>query len=181
MTLKEDLGFTNDYIIIFKGANYSHKNFFKYETCAKYSPLFKWYVKTEEDLPDVLPDGVEPIRLMAEDVFEHDNLLKDEEEIKEWVDHLTSISRGRFVGEIGDTIRADVVCENSIPFESKYGRSYVNIFTTNDDIIYIWITSKMFYKSTEYHIEGILKDHKEYKNELQNVLTNCEIEETIGF
>ena len=91
----------------------------------------------------------------------------------------------RHIGEIGDKIDLDVILEKrawfEIPSFRGYGTETKYIYTfrnAHGDAI-IWKTSKgLVYESGEtVHIKGTIKEHSEYDDEKQTVITRCKVEE----
>ena len=90
----------------------------------------------------------------------------------------------QYVGEIGDKIDLDVTLEKNAWFEIPsfrgFGTDTMHIYTFRDEKqnAIIWKTSKGlgFENGTKLHLKGTIKDHSEYDEEKQTVLTRCKLE-----
>ena len=89
----------------------------------------------------------------------------------------------QYTGQIGDKIDLDVTLERSAWFEIPsfrgFGIETMHVYTfrnANGDAL-VWKTSKglNLEEGTKVHLTGTIKDHSEYKEEKQTVLTRCKI------
>ena len=89
------------------------------------------------------------------------------------------------IGSIGEKIELDATLEKSAWFEIPsfrgFGTDTMHIYTfrnSHGDAI-IWKTSKGLgiQNGEKVHVKGTIKEHSEYDNEKQTVLTRCRIEE----
>lgn len=82
-------------------------------------------------------------------------------------------SKSNYVGNIKDKIELNVKVINCASFESDYGYMYINVFKDiNSDNVFVWTTAtKSFDVGYETKIKGTIKDHREYNNVKQTVLT----------
>lgn len=111
---------------------------------------------------------------------EAERVAREEEEKREQARKAIS----KFIGEIGDKIDANLTLEKSawydIPSFRGYGTDTMHVYTfrnaTGDALI--WKTSKGLgiESGSEVHVKGIIKEHNEYKDEKQTVLTRCKVE-----
>lgn len=171
---KQVLGFDNGYITIFKGNTYEDKEYFKLNS-ARYHKLWGWYFVSTEELPDDLPDDVEPVRLNWSEVGNDDDTLKNETEVTAAVEKLLyEESDTEFVGSIGDKVEVYATVDKAIALDGYYGPSTMHIMHGDDGNCYVWTTSaRSWEEGSEHHIIGTIKDHKTYKRVRQNVLTRC--------
>jgi hypothetical protein len=81
--------------------------------------------------------------------------------------------KSEYVGNVKDKITVDVVVIGCTGFESQYGYMFVNTFkAVNSDNVFVWITGTKAYEvGTQMKIMGTIKDHKEYRDVKQTVLT----------
>lgn len=181
LTKKEALGFANEYITIFKGNTFPLLDWFK-STGAKYKPLWGWYFPSDMDLPNPLPNGVEPVRLLWENVC---NLTGDDLGPKETIEQavgtlLYEPSNSQFVGEVGDKIMITITVKKKTSFSGPYGPTNLFIMEDLEDNIYTWFTTtNPIQEGKSYILKGSVKDHKIYKNEKQTVLSRCKVLEEI--
>lgn len=89
--------------------------------------------------------------------------------------------KSEYIGNIGDKIEVKVLFKRQYEFISNYTyygeTNYINTFEDESGNILVWKTSS--YQSIDegntYTIKGTIKDHKEYRNVKQTVLTRCKI------
>ena len=94
-------------------------------------------------------------------------------------------SISQHIGEIGDKIDMDAVLDHNAWFEVPsfrgYGTDTMHIYTFKDEKgnALIWKTSKGLgiENGTRVHLTGTIKDHSEYDDEKQTVLTRCKVRE----
>lgn len=173
-TQKEILGFDNGYITIFKGNTYEDRDYFKLNS-ARYTKLWGWYFISTESLPDDLPDDVEPVRLMWEDVGNDDGTLKAETIIQAAVDKLIyEEDTSEYQGEVGSKIDRVLTVEKAVELDGYYGRSIMHIMRDDDRNCYVWTTAARSWEAgTRHHVAGTVKEWKQYKGTKQTVLTRC--------
>lgn len=96
-----------------------------------------------------------------------------QEKLMAKIDKHNNEMKSEYVGNIKDKIIIDVVVTACTGFESQYGYMFVNTFKDiNSDNVFVWITSTKSYSiGTQLKIQGTIKDHKEYKEVKQTVLT----------
>ena len=70
---KKAFGFDKGYIHIFTNDD-KNEEFFS-QSCARYSTFFGWYIVSNDDVPNNLPDGVRAIKIYWEDISKDDNIL----------------------------------------------------------------------------------------------------------
>ncbi len=92
----------------------------------------------------------------------------------------------QFVGQIGDKLNLTVTFDHTAWFEcrsfSGYGKEtmYIHTFKDPDGNVLMWKTGNGLgemdlQKGDHVQITGKVKDHNEYKDEKQTVLTRCKI------
>lgn len=101
-------------------------------------------------------------------------------------------ANSKFVGNVGDKIEMTMKLNYSASFEvpsyGGYGMDlmYIHSFSDNDGNTFVWKTNKGIYKNVNDEfihaengcnvtIKGTIKEHNEYKDEKQTVLTRCKI------
>lgn len=94
-------------------------------------------------------------------------------------------STSEYVGEIGDKIEVVVTYIHTASWENNYGGYWnsgvTNLHTFKDENgnVFVWKTS-LFIEAdygTQLTVKGIIKEHSEYNETKQTVLTRCKIEE----
>lgn len=173
-TQKEVLGFENGYITIFKGNTYEDKEYFK-TNAARYNKLWGWYFISTIDLPNDIPEDVEPIRLPWSLVGKEDGTLKTDREVTEAVETLVyDEDISEYQGEIGDKIEVFITVEKAIALDGYYGPSTMHIMRDDDGNCYVWTTAARSWEvGSEHLIAGTIKELKQYKGTKQTVLTRC--------
>lgn len=171
---KDVLGFKNGYITIFTGNTYEQKDWFKEIGCT-YRKFWGWALSSEKEVPTIMPEGITPIRLDWELVGREDETLKTDEEVRKAVEKLTyEPSNSEFQGKIGERIEVTVTVDKNIEVNGYYGSSNMHVMSDAAGNVYVWTTaSKSWSEGSVRTIRGTIKDHKEYKNTKQTVLTRC--------
>lgn len=115
-------------------------------------------------------------------------------EYKRLLDEKRGTSKvSNYVGKVGDKISAKVTYINSYSYDTRFGYSYIHLFVDDDGNIFKWTTSKallydLIYdtanivtrhaldKGAAIKLTGKIKEHSEYNNQKQTVLTRCKYE-----
>lgn len=171
---KEVLGFTKGYITIFKGDTYSHLDWFRLSIC-RYAKWWGWYLISTEEMPEDLPDNLEPIRLSWETVGDENGNLKGDNLVEEAVEAiLYGDAEDSWVGSVGDRLELTLTVEKSISLEGYHGYSTLHVMRDSDNNTFVWTTAaKCWEIGTIHHIRGTVKEQKKYKGECQTILTRC--------
>lgn len=171
---KEVLGFTKGYITIFKGDTYAEIDWFR-ASIARYARWWGWYIISTEEIPEDLPEGIEPVQLPWELVGQEDGKLKPEHLVKEAVESIIyDGSDSEYQGALGERLDLYLIVERTIELDGNYGRSTMHLMRDDCGNLYVWTTaSKSWAVGSEHHIRGTVKDHRTYRNEKQTVLTRC--------
>ena len=86
--------------------------------------------------------------------------------------------KSEHVGQIKDKLNLTVQLIAKPSFDSAYGTCYIYIMKDENENIFVWKTNK--YLSAEagavLKLKGTVKEHSEYRNEKQTVLTRCSVE-----
>lgn len=110
---------------------------------------------------------------------EAERIAREQEEAQERARKAIS----QHVGQIGDKIDLDVVLEKrawfDVPSFRGFGTDTMYVFTFRDQQgnALVWKTGKglIYEAGTQVHLTGTIKDHSEYKDEKQTVLTRCKV------
>jgi hypothetical protein len=98
-----------------------------------------------------------------------------------------------YVGNVGDKISIKVTYLNSYTYNTNFGSSYIHLFVDDNGYIFKWSTGtglrftvedtrsnySQWYgldKGATIQLSGKIKDHNEYRNQKQTVLTRCKYE-----
>lgn len=171
---KEVLGFTKGYITIFKGDTYAEIDWFR-ASIARYARWWGWYIISTDEIPEDLPEGIEPVQLPWELVGQENGNLKPEHLVKEAVESIIyDESDSEYQGALGERLDLYLTVERTIELDGNYGRSTMHLMRDDCGNLYVWTTaSKSWAVGSEHHIRGTVKDHRTYRNEKQTVLTRC--------
>ena len=110
---------------------------------------------------------------------EAERLAKEAEEAR--IKAQKAISK--HVGQIGERITVDATFDHSAWFTFKLGWStetmYIHTFKDSNGNVLIWKTSSNSLSNLEegdlVQLTGTIKDHSEYRDEKQTVLTRCKV------
>lgn len=172
---KHALGFIEDYITIFKGDTYPHKEWFK-SIGAVYRRYWGWGLASDLPLPTELPAGVEAVRLDWAPIAADDENIKPDEQVQAYVNSLVyeEDKSEYYDANIGDRIEITVTIEKAIPLNGYYGSSTMHIMRDSSNRCYVWTTgSKCWEAGLTKSIRGTIKGFNEYKGTKQTVLTRC--------
>lgn len=98
-----------------------------------------------------------------------------------------------YVGNIGDKVSVKVTYLNSYSYSTNFGYSYIHLFVDDNGNIFKWTTSQAVMYDLHYTVANItsrhaldkgavvqltgkIKEHSEYHNQKQTVLTRCKYE-----
>lgn len=86
-------------------------------------------------------------------------------------------SNSQWYGNIGDRAVITATLKRQSGFEGKYGYTYIYTFEDANENIFVWFTTKYLGLETgaEVELTGTIKEHKEYEEVKQTVLTRCKI------
>lgn len=115
---------------------------------------------------------------------EAERLAKEAEERE----RLAKKAISQFVGQIGDKVDLDVTLEKrawfEIPSFRGFGTDTMHVYTFRDanGNALVWKTTSGTDAETgsRVHLKGTIKDHSEYDDEKQTVLTRCKVKEVQG-
>lgn len=85
----------------------------------------------------------------------------------------------KYIGKVGDKMDLQVTYLYSGSYDTMYGTTYVYTFEDANGNRFVWKTSKWvgLEEGTAVNLKGTLKEHSEYNEIRQNVLTRCKVEE----
>jgi hypothetical protein len=144
---------------------------------AWYNNTFRWYTPSKIQIPDNLPEGIEPIRLNWDLVGINDMEMKSHEEVTALVDALIfEPSTSEYQGEVGTWLELPLTIVKNIEIENQYGISHMHIMEDADKNVYVWTTgSKSLEEGKTFNMKVKVKEHKEYKNVKQTIVWYCKI------
>jgi len=170
--MKDVLGFTNGYITIFRGNTYEDMDYFKLNA-ARYNRVFGWHFVSTDELPDDIPEDLEPIRLNWEVVGNEDGSTKPEDEMKNAVEAILYAVQdaGEYNGEIGDTLELNLTVDKIYDVDSYYGSQRMHIFSDDCGRTYVWTTgAKKWEPESKHHVKAKVKAHETYRGRKQTII-----------
>ena len=172
-SVKEALGFANDYITIFQGDTYAEIDWF-HSSNARYARWWGWYIVSTEEIPVDLPAGIETIRLPWSAVGLDSGELKPENAIKEAVEALMyEPSSSEYIGSIGERLELTLTVEKAVVLEGEHP-STLHVMRDECGNCFVWTTAaKNWAVGSTHHLRGTVKDHRTYKGEKQTILNRC--------
>ena len=89
----------------------------------------------------------------------------------------TKPSRSRWVGDVGEKIEKELKLQSTHPFISSFTGDPMCVYKFVDEFenVFTWITSDRsdLEEGNYYTVKGTIKNHSEYNDEKQTVLTRC--------
>lgn len=183
--LKETLGFgeaPNDFIYIIKGyEDEKHKAYFFNSPCCRRCGWWGFfYNHNAAVLPTDMPEGTELVKLYWNEVGNPDDTLKPRGIIANIVyNHVKTnceetANNSEYFGVVGERYDFKLTVKKAVPVESYYGKSTIHVFEDENGNEYVWSTgAKVLDIDKSYTMRGTIKEHKEYQNRKQTILTRC--------
>lgn len=141
---------------------------------AKFNAYIKWHFSTK-------PEQYECVEMTINECFTENNVhdLYWNEEAKSVLQAkmpATEKPLSNYVGVVGEKISLQLTQLSCHSFDGSFGTTYINIFKDDLGNKFVWKTSYCVAKDNEkVALKGTVKEHSEYKNEKQTVLTRCKI------
>ena len=137
--------------------------------------VFDWYFTEPQDsfqTVEVTPAEItfvtrQGIRMFIDDTW---NVIRAK------VKALKPVSQ--WVGNVGEKITVKATYTHAAWFDSRFGKTYIHNFATDDGSFLVWKTSIGnigFEDGDMVEITATVKEHSEYRGEKQTVLTRCKI------
>ena len=161
------------YITLYKGRNvegWANED----RTNIYYNCTFGFYTPGRLDTPHLI-DGIEPIRLMWEDVMAHDDRMKPHEEVKKIVAViLNDESASTFQGKVDEWLQKTVTVREKKSKESHFGTKHTFTLEDSEGNTYFWETGAKDYSVAQtVSLKMKVKEHKEMNNEKVTVVWYC--------
>jgi len=91
-----------------------------------------------------------------------------------------AVSKSEYLGKVGERMTIIATLKRSFSFENNFGyrptTTYIHNFEDDLGNVLIWKTGCFLREDTEYTLTGTVKEHSEYKETKQTVLTRCKTE-----
>ncbi|MFV1457472.1 hypothetical protein, partial [Bacillus mycoides] len=85
----------------------------------------------------------------------------------------------QYIGEIGDKLELSLTVMVSIELEGMYGYTYINKMKDEQGNLVVWKTQKNLEAyaddNKKIRLKGTVKEHCEYREEKQTILTRCRL------
>ena len=169
-------GFGMDgYITIYRGNEGLLQQFREtHQESFRYSLTFGIY--TPSHIPVcTLPTGITPIRLMWEEVMDHDDRMKPHEVVQKIVAaKLGTLSKSHYQGAVNEWLQKTVKVTKKTSKESHFGTKHTYDLEDSDGNTYIWETgAKDFTNSQTVSLKMKVKEHKEINGNEVTVVWYC--------
>ncbi|KLA04770.1 hypothetical protein B4086_5728 [Bacillus cereus] len=170
-------GFQNLKIYVVLGNTYKYKDELR-EAGAKYKDVLTWYFSerpskwetTEIDVMELIAVD-EYGEFSLKSVEELRGIVNGKREIKEWV--------SEYVGEVGETVEKVLEFEKSFTFSNDFGYVTINRLRDDKGNLFVWKTQRDLEddvnEDNQVYLRGKIKEHTEYNEEKQTVLTRCKV------
>ena len=168
-------GVEEGYITMLLGNSYPVKDELKAAGC-RYNNIFGWYIPYDVDYEVPQEYNLKEVRINWSDISENGR-IKSMDEVQKVVKSMTTEeSCSEYQGEIGEKITVQVEVTGNHPYEGRYGTGVVHTFEDENGNVYVWTTSsKSIEVGNVITLTGTVKDHTEYRNVKQTVLTRCKV------
>lgn len=166
-----DLG----YITIYRGNERELEQFVEdHHEYFRRNLTFNYYTPSRISLCN-LPDGIIPIRLMWEEVMDHDDRMKPHEIVQKIVaTKLGTTSHSEYQGEENDWLEKEVKIRENKAYETQYGDKHAHYMLDAEGNTYVWETGTKNYPSgTIIKLKMKVKAHKEIKGEKCTIVWYC--------
>ena len=163
------------YITIYKGSDvegWANED----RTNIRFNCTFGFYTPGRLDTPHLI-DGIEPIRLMWEEVMDHDDRMRPHAEVQKIVAaKLGTLSNSVYQGAINEWLQKTVVVKEKNSNETHFGTKHTYVLEDSDSNSYIWETgAKDFEIGKTVSLKMKVKEHKEINGIPTTVVWYCKV------
>ena len=161
------------YITIYKGNNveeWANDD----RTNIRYNYSFGFYTPGRLELPHII-NGIEPIKLMWEEVMDHDDRMKPHTEVQKIVAaKLGTLSNSAYQGAINEWLQKTIVVKEKKSNETHFGTKHTYMLEDSDGNLYIWETGAKDYSVAQtISLKMKVKEHKEVNGEKVTIVWYC--------
>ena len=161
------------YITVYKGMHadeWANKD----RTNLRFNLTFGYYTPGRLELPH-LNEGIEPIRIMWEEVMDHDDRMKPHAEVQKIVAaKLGTLSKSHYQGAVNEWLQKTVKVAKKTSKESHFGTKHTYDLEDTDGNTYIWETgAKDFACDQTVSLKMKVKEHKEINGNEVTVVWYC--------
>ena len=163
------------YITIYKGSNveeWANED----RTNIRFNCTFGYYTPGRLGTPH-LTDGIEPIRLMWEEVMDHDDRMRPHAEVQKIVAaKLGTLTESVYQGVINEWLQKTVVVKEKKSNETHFGTKHTYVLEDSDGNSYIWETgAKDFKVGKTISLKMKVKEHKEINGTPTTIVWYCKV------
>lgn len=99
---------------------------------------------------------------------------REAEKAQREIDHLANL-QSMYVGEVGQRTTFELTSDKVVSYDGAYGTSYMYFFKDSENNVFLWGTTKDIdlEKGETVSLVGTIKEHKEYRDIKQTVITRC--------
>ena len=163
------------YITIYKGRNvevWANED----RTNIRYNLTFGFYTPGRLELPR-LTEGIEPVRLMWEDVVAHDDRMRPHTEVQKIVAaKLGTTSNSVYQGNVNEWLQKKLVVKEKKSNETHFGTKHTYVLEDTDGNSYVWETgAKNLACGETVHLKMKVKKHEEINGEQVTIVWYCKV------
>ena len=135
---------------------------------------FGYYTPGVLELPRLI-EGIEPIKIMWEQVAAEGNRMRPHEEVKKIIAELIGdISASAYQGEVNSWLQKTVTIKEKKTKDSRYGDKHTYTMFDAEGNTYIWETGAKDYAiDTTVSLKMKVKEHKEVNGEKTTIVWYC--------
>lgn len=163
------------YITIYKGADvegWANED----RTNIYYNCTFGFYTPGRLESPHLI-DGIEPVRLMWEEVMDHDDRMKPHEVVQKIVAaKLGATSNSVYQGNVNEWLQKTVTVKEKKSNETHFGTKHSYVLEDSNGNSYIWETgAKDFVCAETVSLKMKVKEHKEVNGIPTTIVWYCKV------
>ena len=135
---------------------------------------FGFYTPGRFQLPHLIT-GVEPVRLMWEEVMDHDDRMKPHKEVQKIVAaKLGILNKSIYQGQVNEWLQKTVKVTEKTSKESHFGTKHTYTLEDSEGNTYIWETGAKDFACTQtISLKMKVKEHKEVNGNQVTVVWYC--------
>ena len=161
------------YITIYKGSNvegWANED----RTNIRYNCTFGFYTPGRLESPHLIA-GIEPVKLMWEEVMDHDDRMKPHEVVQKIVAaKLGTLSNSQYQGNVNEWLQKAVTVKEKKSNETHFGTKHTYVLEDSDGNSYIWETgAKDFACAQTISLKMKVKEHKEVNGTPTTIVWYC--------
>lgn len=163
------------YITIYKGKDvegWANED----RTNIRYNCTFGFYTPGRLELPH-LTNGIEAVKLMWEEVMDHDNKMKPHEEVTKYVRSLLVLEgngTSEYQGTENEWLQKEITVRDKKSKDSRFGTKHTYSLVDAEGNTYVWETGAKDYASGKaVSLKMKVKEHKEIDGEKVTVVWYC--------